>query len=102
MIDTEIVYEDAGIMIERLCSHVYLVRGYADDTKYPGVYESVVTIRVYDSLAVLKGMVHEDGGKRFTIKQVRDIYNFLRSLRCVELHYERSKNGKMISVTRKL
>lgn len=97
----EIVHEVDGLMVEKIRESDYLVRGYADGCKFPDEFEWVMLVLIDGILATFKGFLHSHGG-HVTLNQARSVDNFLKSVGCKKLIYEREKNGIMVNVTRKL
>lgn len=98
---TDIFYESDGVMIERVTVHGYIIRGYADGAGYPDEFEWIVVAIIDGSVATLKGFLHIKNGN-WPLKHARLVDNFLRSIGCKLIKYEREKKGTMINVTRKL
>jgi hypothetical protein len=98
-----IVFESNGFVAEEIKDKesVYLLRGYAHEKKYPAAFEWICVALINDKTATIKGLLHTKK-HRISLISIRRIYDFLRSLGCNWLIYERIKDGVVINVTRKL
>jgi hypothetical protein len=97
----DIVYETGGLAVERASKSVYLLRGYADGNKYPGKFEWVALAIVSGGVATMKGFLHINSGG-VSLKHARLVNEFLLSIGCKILRYQRIKNGVVVDVTRRL
>ena len=96
-----IIYEVDGMAVEQITECGYILRGYADGKKYPNGFEWIVVALISGSVATLKAFLHIKGGKG-SLRHARLVDDFLLSIGCKELTYERIKNSIVINVTRKL
>jgi hypothetical protein len=97
----DIAHEVDGLAVEKVSKSVYLLRGYADGNKYPGKFEWVALAIVSGGVATMKGFLHINSGG-VSLKHARLVNEFLLSIGCKILFYQRIKDGVVINVTRRL
>jgi hypothetical protein len=87
--------------VEKVSKSVYLLRGYADGNKFPGEFEWVALALTDNGVVTMKGFLHINSGG-VSLKHARLVNEFLLSIGCKILFYQRIKDGVVINVTRRL